>query len=304
MIRRYSCRSSIWCIQVCFCEMNRSIYSTHFHAASHQPNKYVLALFSQIYWRLGVEDAVENDQHERRGLMTLTSLKMVAIAYKQKLGWPRYYRNYLIIGTFAIISIAAFIIVLPFFLAISSDDYLGKKILESLLSPTESILNSKEISESRHSCDYHSCFNIYKCGKNGNDKILVYVYPHVKHVDDQGIPITNSVSIEFYDIIKTIIESEYYTPNPKHACIFVPSLDTLNQNRLRLSPTSKVLAALPLWVPFLLHLLMLMCSLVNLLRLSHALSCGEVIVFSNSPSRFLTSFWFQEGNYNFKGNKI
>lgn len=95
-------------------------------------------------------------------------------------------------------------------------------------------------------CSYYDCFNIYKCGHKGSSKILIYVYPLKKYVDDKGIPIGTLLSKEFYLILKTITESEYFTPNPEEACIFVPSIDTLNQNRFRPKEVSQALSQLTL----------------------------------------------------------
>jgi glucuronyl/N-acetylglucosaminyl transferase EXT2 len=73
----------------------------------------------------------------------------------------------------------------------------------------------------------------------------VYVYPLKKYVDERGIPVGSKMSREFYFILQTILESKYYTPNPEEACILVPSIDTLNQNRFRVMETSSALATLP-----------------------------------------------------------
>lgn len=94
-------------------------------------------------------------------------------------------------------------------------------------------------------CSYYDCFNIYKCGHKGSSKILVYVYPLIKYYDSKGNPVTSQMSKEFYQLLKTITESKYYTPNPLEACLFVVSIDTLNQNRFRAKETSQALASLP-----------------------------------------------------------
>ncbi|CAH1390204.1 unnamed protein product [Nezara viridula] len=96
-------------------------------------------------------------------------------------------------------------------------------------------------------CSYYDCFNIYKCGHKGSSKILVYVYPLIKYYDLKGNPVTSQMSKEFYQLLKTITESKYYTPNPLEACLFVVSIDTLNQNRFRAKETSQALASLPHW---------------------------------------------------------
>ncbi|XP_043256356.1 exostosin-2 [Colletes gigas] len=96
------------------------------------------------------------------------------------------------------------------------------------------------------SCTYFDCFNIYRCGSQGN-KLLVYVYPPKMYVDTSGRPITSQMSKEFYQVLSSIISSKFYTPNPYEACIFIPSIDMLNQNRLKIHEISQVLKTLPFW---------------------------------------------------------
>ncbi|KAF3422411.1 hypothetical protein E2986_02534 [Frieseomelitta varia] len=96
------------------------------------------------------------------------------------------------------------------------------------------------------SCTYFSCFNVYRCGSQGN-KLLVYVYPPKIYIDSSERPITSQITKEFYQILNTIISSKFYTPNPYEACIFIPSIDTLNQNRLKLQEVSQALKALSFW---------------------------------------------------------
>lgn len=79
----------------------------------------------------------------------------------------------------------------------------------------------------------------------GTNRIQVYVYPIQKFVDEQGIPIGGMMSKEMYSILEAIVESHYYTPDPTQACILVPSIDTLNQNRFRPKQTSQALKSLP-----------------------------------------------------------
>lgn len=75
----------------------------------------------------------------------------------------------------------------------------------------------------------------------------MYVYPLQKFVDEHGIPIGGMMSQEMYSILEAILESRYYTPDPSQACILVPSIDTLNQNRFRPKQTSQALKSLPLY---------------------------------------------------------
>lgn len=60
-----------------------------------------------------------------------------------------------------------------------------------------------------------------------------------------GVPATEHLSKEYYHLLNTVIKSKYYTANPEEACIFIPSIDTLNQDRLRLNLTSRALSSLP-----------------------------------------------------------
>lgn len=105
--------------------------------------------------------------------------------------------------------------------------------------------DSTAVDVTNSSCTYFGCFNVYRCGSQGN-RLLVYVYPLKMYLDTMDRPIMSKITKEFYQILNTIINSKFYTPNPYEACIFIPSIDTLNQNRLRLKEVSKVLGLLPL----------------------------------------------------------
>lgn len=94
-------------------------------------------------------------------------------------------------------------------------------------------------------CSFFDCFNIYRCGLEHNGNFKVYVYPMAKHVDLEGTPIGGKMSKEYHSMLSAIVESKYYTRNPEEACVFVPSIDTLNQNRFRVKETSQALALLP-----------------------------------------------------------
>lgn len=94
-------------------------------------------------------------------------------------------------------------------------------------------------------CSFFDCFNIYKCGYEHNGNFKVYVYPMAKHVDVEGTPIGEKMSKEYSSMLSAIMGSKYYTRNPEEACLFVPSIDTLNQNRLQVKKISQALALLP-----------------------------------------------------------
>nr|CAG4641480.1 EOG090X01LY [Eurycercus lamellatus] len=63
----------------------------------------------------------------------------------------------------------------------------------------------------------------------------------------QGVPVTKKISQEFYSLLQTITNSPYYTLDPTEACLFIPSIDLLNQNRIRPKEVGKALAILPYW---------------------------------------------------------
>lgn len=104
--------------------------------------------------------------------------------------------------------------------------------------------DSPIISTDSH-CTFYNCFNIYRCGHKSDGDFKVYVYPMARYIDMDGIPIGAKMSKEYHSILDTIIKSQYYTQNPDEACVFVPSIDTLNQNRFRVKETSQALAILP-----------------------------------------------------------
>lgn len=72
--------------------------------------------------------------------------------------------------------------------------------------------------------------------------LFIYFF---RYEDHNGVPISVPISRQFKEILKTIYESKYYVSDPKKACLFVPSLDLLNQNFVRLKETAQVLATLP-----------------------------------------------------------
>lgn len=96
-------------------------------------------------------------------------------------------------------------------------------------------------------CLMHNCFDIFRCKVNENKLISVYVYPDTRFLDEEGKTINKPMSQEFYELLTTIVESKYYTPDIGKACIIVPSIDTLNQKGLDLRWTARSLAELPSW---------------------------------------------------------
>ena len=98
-----------------------------------------------------------------------------------------------------------------------------------------------------NSCLFHTCFDVYHCGYNDDNRISVYIYPPIHFLDEDGTRVTVPMSTEFHEILQTIRDSIYYTPDPEKACLFVPIVDVLNQNHVDNELTAKVLAALPYW---------------------------------------------------------
>lgn len=122
-----------------------------------------------------------------------------------------------------------------------------KILLEPVRNVPEVIIPNAlpESAPTNTNCSYWDCFNVFRCGRTGHDRITVYVYPLEKYVDQNDIPVTETISREYFEILDTIVNSNYYTANPNEACLFVPSIDTLNQGRIRLQLLGKVLEKLP-----------------------------------------------------------
>ncbi|XP_041979728.1 exostosin-2 [Aricia agestis] len=106
--------------------------------------------------------------------------------------------------------------------------------------------NSAFSSPRATNCTYWNCFNVYKCGRGGHDKITIYIYPLEDFKNENGDSIYEFTR-EFHEILSTIKSSKYYTPNPKEACLLVPSIDTLNQNKFSSEHVSQALQSLEHW---------------------------------------------------------
>lgn len=99
------------------------------------------------------------------------------------------------------------------------------------------------------SCRMHTCFDVYRCGFNPKNKIKVYIYSLKKYVDDFGVPVSNTISREYNELLTAISDSDYYTDDITRACLFVPSIDVLSQNTLRIKETAQALAQLSRYLP-------------------------------------------------------
>lgn len=111
----------------------------------------------------------------------------------------------------------------------------------------EIVLNNNSAMSNKRdqSCLFHMCFDVYHCGYNDDNRISVYIYPAYKYMDENGVPISMPTSTEFMEILQTVMDSIYFTPDPERACVFLPPIDLLNQNNIRLEETSRILASLP-----------------------------------------------------------
>lgn len=89
-------------------------------------------------------------------------------------------------------------------------------------------------------CSFYDCFDVYRCGNHQN-KVAIYVYPLTQYSEENS---STWISKEFYKILQTLVNSHYYTPNPNEACVFVPSIDLLNQNLIDKNLIGKALSSL------------------------------------------------------------
>lgn len=147
-----------------------------------------------------------------------------------------------------IILLVPIIIVLLDFLNVSREKSIRyEKIkLDNILNPPVHVIkkNDQKARPTNARCSHWDCFDIYKCGRTGHDRITIYVYPLNKYLDEDNNPILDIMSKQYYMILQSIIDSKYYTANPNEACLFVPSIDTLSQERINLNLTSKALKSL------------------------------------------------------------
>lgn len=93
-------------------------------------------------------------------------------------------------------------------------------------------------------CNFHTCFEINDCVLDVREQIGVYVYPEYLFTDGNhswNVP----QSKEYRAILSAIRTSVFYQPDPAKACVFVPSLDTLNQRGMDISLMAAMLASLP-----------------------------------------------------------
>ncbi|KAJ0183484.1 hypothetical protein K1T71_001460 [Dendrolimus kikuchii] len=156
-----------------------------------------------------------------------------------------YYRFFVGLLLFIVLSLV-FTVVFNAFTGSSprTDVYLpvnldGERALVKLKSDLQSAARIKN-------CTYWECFDVYRCGRGGHDKITIYIYPLKNYKIESGNSVSE-LSKEFYMILDTIKRSRYYTPNPEEACLLVPSVDTLNQATFNSKHVSQIYHSLEHW---------------------------------------------------------
>ncbi|KAK9880394.1 hypothetical protein WA026_010273 [Henosepilachna vigintioctopunctata] len=167
---------------------------------------------------------------------------------------PYHYGNLVVYKTFFIILFVVLVISTVFvftiyFSGLSKNQvvHFSKISLNIAKAPVIEVKTSSVSKTRNANCTHWDCFDIYKCGHTGHERISVYVYPIKKYVDSDRTPATLTFSKEYFELIKTVVNSKYYTTNPKEACIFIPSIDTLNQETINTNITSFALRMLPFW---------------------------------------------------------
>ncbi|XP_071791199.1 exostosin-2-like [Asterias amurensis] len=166
---------------------------------------------------------------------------------KLKLRYQRYYIILFSIILFGLVT-TGLLQFWPHFLIENENGDHNRYIIPDLASIPVVRVSEKERTPEKGNlkCHYYNCFDVYRCGYNLN-RISVYIYPLKKYVDEHGEPITEPISKEFYEMLRTIAESSYYTSDPEKACLFVPAIDLLDQSRIGVERTGQVLAQLPKW---------------------------------------------------------
>lgn len=143
--------------------------------------------------------------------------------------------------TFLICAVNAFNFILLFYILLSNTDR-ESTVYEiqyaSQLSRTVKLRkngNNSQInlslssSNSWQSCYMHNetCFNYNKCFKSDINERLKRLKVFVYEPDMTDLP-----SSEFKELIEALIDSDYYEPDARKACLFVPAIDLLNERRV------------------------------------------------------------------------
>ncbi|OQR71227.1 hypothetical protein BIW11_01534, partial [Tropilaelaps mercedesae] len=99
------------------------------------------------------------------------------------------------------------------------------------------------LSSATQQCTHWQCVDVYRCGRLG-EKVTVYIYPITRYIDEDGAQVVLETSVEYMRMLDWLRHSTYFVEDPRMACLFVPSVDTLGvQDPL----TPDVLANLAFW---------------------------------------------------------
>ena len=115
-------------------------------------------------------------------------------------------------------------------------------LIESLINaPKIPIVLPSQETKTLDNCHHYNCFNVYKCG-GSHKKALVHIpqpFSIIKDSKEVSPPLTR----DYIDILEAIVNSEFYTENPKEACVIIPAFNLINEAQLDPMLTSKSLAS-------------------------------------------------------------
>lgn len=196
-------------------------------------------------------ERINNATLTKEGIVTLTSGETVepTMAGKKSRGPKvklKYQKYYIILFSVILIGVVITTVLQFWPHAIDSDSGGNNYYISAWNSlPEVRVMDSAPLPPKGDlECSYFTCFDVYRCSYETN-RISLYIYPMKKYMDEAGEPILGQISREFYDILIAISESQFFTPDPDKACIFVPPLDLLNQNSMNVEKVGQILAQLP-----------------------------------------------------------
>lgn len=96
-------------------------------------------------------------------------------------------------------------------------------------------------------CRFHMCFDINRCVLSLREDVLgVHIGgPYDFHPSPGSHSLTPDISQEYAEMIRAVKSSRYHVTDPSAACVFIPPLDTLAQERLDVGTVSTLLNTLP-----------------------------------------------------------
>ena len=105
---------------------------------------------------------------------------------------------------------------------------------------------NKTDNKSKLFCHFHTCFEVNDCIFDKDDQIRVHVHnQYTFHRAVSSHSYVPEISTEYAEILDAIRNSRYYEKNISQACVFVPPIDTLNQQQHDAKLVSVLLNSLP-----------------------------------------------------------